>query len=201
MSDAPVADPVADPAPTPDPDPAPRTFTQDELDRIVRDRLARQKAQFGDYDELKEAADRLKEIEDQNKSELAKAQERAAELERKAAEAEQARLAALYENAVISEAAKKNVADPTDLVQLIDRSAVEFGDDGRPTNISDVVDSLLKAKPYLAGGGHALGDADLGARGGGVEKPITREQLARMSSAEITAATADGRLSHLLNGD
>jgi hypothetical protein len=39
-----------------------KTFTQDELDRIINDRLSRQKSQYKDYDELKKAAEELTSI-------------------------------------------------------------------------------------------------------------------------------------------
>lgn len=47
---------MTEPTPTPTP-PEPRTFTQDEVDRIVRERLERQaNTTFGDYEELKRKA-------------------------------------------------------------------------------------------------------------------------------------------------
>ena len=58
-----------------------RTFTQSELDAIVKDRLAREKGKYADYDALKEKANRLDEIEESNKTELQKATERADELQ------------------------------------------------------------------------------------------------------------------------
>lgn len=192
---------VTDPPDPPDPKdpPEPRTFSQDDVDRIVRDRLARQKTQFSDYDDLKTQATRLKEIEDAQKSELERERERATELERKANEAEAARAEALYESAVIAEAATKNVTDPKDVVRLINRAEVTFGSDGAPTNISDVVDSLLKAKPYLAGGG--AGQVDQGARGGSVQPDqLSRDDLKTMSPDEIVKARKEGRLANAMSG-
>lgn len=55
--------PAVDPATTPEPQAAERTFTQDDVDRIVAERLKRQKQQFADYDDLKEKAGRLAELE------------------------------------------------------------------------------------------------------------------------------------------
>ena len=62
--------------------PAEKTFTQSEMDAIIRERLAREQGKYADYDELKEKASKLDQIEEQNKSELQKAQERADELAR-----------------------------------------------------------------------------------------------------------------------
>lgn len=55
---------MTDPAPTPDPTPTPEppkdSFTQDDVDRIVTERLKREreatKAKYADYDDLKKAA-------------------------------------------------------------------------------------------------------------------------------------------------
>jgi len=53
-----------------------KTLTQAEVDRIVADRVARERKKYADYDELKKAASRLKQIEDSQKSELDKAKDR-----------------------------------------------------------------------------------------------------------------------------
>lgn len=53
-----------------------KTLTQSEVDKIVADRIARERKKFADYDDLKKAAARLKQIEDANKSELEKIKER-----------------------------------------------------------------------------------------------------------------------------
>lgn len=57
-----------------------KTFTQDEVNKIVGERLAREKAQFADYEDLKVKAARLDEIESANKSELEKATDKIAAL-------------------------------------------------------------------------------------------------------------------------
>ena len=56
--------------------------SQEALDAIVRERLARERRKYADYDELKEKAARLDEIEAANKTDLEKAQQRIAELEK-----------------------------------------------------------------------------------------------------------------------
>lgn len=59
-----------------------RTFTQAELDNIVKERLRRDRADRADYDELKAKAARLDEIEEANKTELQKATDRADSLQK-----------------------------------------------------------------------------------------------------------------------
>lgn len=183
-------------------DVATRTFSQDDVDRIVKDRVARAKATPpADYEDLKAAKARLDELEAASATELEKAQKRTAELERQAADASARAQDALLRSAVVAEAARKNVVDPDAAFALIDRASLEFDDDGSPTNIADAMDSLLKAKPYLVGGGRSGGSADLGARGGTDAKQLTREQLKTMSDAEIVKAHEEGRLSKVAEGD
>ena len=197
----PPADPAADPSAA-DP-PAERSFTQADVDRIVQERLARAKsAPPADYDDLKAKAARLAEIEAENQTELEKAQTRAAELEKQASEATQRAREALLRSAVVAEAARKNVVDPDAAVALLDRSTLELDDDGSPKNIAEAMDSLLKAKPYLAGGARAGGSADLGARGGDAGKgQLTREQLKAMTPEQIVKARQEGRLDSVMRGE
>src|SRR5437899_753270 len=100
---------------------APQTFTQEQVDRIVGDRVARETQKYGDYDELKTKADRLAEIEVANQTE---SQRLAAERDAAKAEADEARAAGtsaldranntLKRAEVIAAAAKAGVAVPAD---------------------------------------------------------------------------------------
>lgn len=54
-----------------------RTFTQSELDAIVRDRLQRERNKYADYEAYKEKAEKFDAAEEAQKSELQKATERA----------------------------------------------------------------------------------------------------------------------------
>ena len=71
-----------------------KTFTQADVDRIVGQRLARDREQYADYDQLKEAAAELAKIREGEKTELQKVQERIAEAE-SARESAQTELAAV----------------------------------------------------------------------------------------------------------
>lgn len=57
------------------------TFTQEEVNQIVKDRLSRESAKFSDYEELKAKAAKFDEQEEAQKTELQKANEKAAALE------------------------------------------------------------------------------------------------------------------------
>lgn len=58
-----------------------KTFTQDELNAIVSERLRREREKYAGFDEFKEKALKLDELEEQSKSELQKATEKAEKLE------------------------------------------------------------------------------------------------------------------------
>ena len=79
----PNPDPKADPTPEPD-----QTFTQADVDRIVRERVQREKAKYADYDDLKAKAGQSTTLE-----------ERVAGLETAAREAESRALRAEIANA------------------------------------------------------------------------------------------------------
>lgn len=59
-----------------------RTFTQAEMDAVLGERLARERAKYADYDALKEKAEAYDAAAEANKSDLQKATERADALEK-----------------------------------------------------------------------------------------------------------------------
>lgn len=147
-----------------------KTFTQAELDRIVQDRLARERKRFEGHDELKRKAEQYDKLQEEQQSELERertAREKAeAERDRIAAEARETSLRA----ALLAEAAKpeRRVADPEAAVILLDRELLEYNDDGSPKNAKEAVDSLLEQRPYLVAaeqpGGGRRDPADQGPR-------------------------------------
>jgi hypothetical protein len=58
-----------------------KTFTQEELNKVVEDRLARERAKYLDYEDLKAKAQKYDEAEEASKTELQKATEKAQALE------------------------------------------------------------------------------------------------------------------------
>lgn len=178
----------------------PRSFSQADVDRIVKERLARVKADPpADYEELKTKASKLDDLEAANKTELEKAQERMAKAERAAADAAERAQEHLLRAAVVAEAARKNVIDPEAAMALIDRATLEFDKEGAPTNIADAMDLLLKAKPYLVGGGK--GSADQGARSTSGVGQLSSESLKTMTPEQIVKARQEGRFDAVLKGE
>ncbi|WP_270207988.1 hypothetical protein [Eggerthella lenta] len=58
-----------------------RTFTQEEVNKLVGEARVKVRGQYADFDKYKEAAERLAEIEEAGKTEMQKANERLAALE------------------------------------------------------------------------------------------------------------------------
>lgn len=150
----------AEPGQQPAATPAAGTFTQADIDRIVKDRLERERAkakeQYGDYDQLKQAAAKLREIEDANRSEIDKAAERTKTLEAQLAQAEadKARLAqerqdALVRSAIVAKATAARFLDPDDAARFIDMAAIQIKENGAIEGIEPQLEALGKAKPYL----------------------------------------------------
>ncbi|MCR4398940.1 MAG: DUF4355 domain-containing protein [Firmicutes bacterium] len=65
-----------------------KTFTQEELDRIIQERLAREREKYKDYADLKKAAEELKKLKESQMSEAEKLQAKIAEYERRLLEKE-----------------------------------------------------------------------------------------------------------------
>ena len=59
-----------------------KTFSQADVDRIVQDRVGRERAKYADFDAYKQKAEKFDELEEAQKSELQKANERAESLQK-----------------------------------------------------------------------------------------------------------------------
>lgn len=189
---------------TPDPapeaqTPEPRSFSQDDVDRIVKDRLARAKTEPpADYKDLQAAAARLAEIEEANKTETQKLSDKLAAAEKQRddtlSEAKEIRL----RSAILAEAAKpdRRVIDTDAVIALIDRDSLELDDTGTPKNIAKAMDRLLEQRPFLVAQGGARGNADQGARPGAANQ-LGRDDLKSMSADDIVKARKEGRLTNL----
>ncbi len=136
-----------------------QVFSQDEVNRMIKARAERElkavlaDVGLADLGELKTLVQQKRAAEDANKSELAKAQERAAQLEKQLADAAEKQKALMTQSDITAKAAKLGIIDPDAAYKLLNRSELEYGDDGAPTNTETLLVALLKDKPYLAGGG------------------------------------------------
>lgn len=179
-----------------------KTFTQEDLDKIVEQRLSRERKKFSDYEDLKAKAAKADELEAEKLSELEKAQKRADDAEA-ALETLKATAKSEALKSAIREAARDAGADPASVLDALQGSAsdlLELDADGKPTDMAATMEKLLEQRPNLkVATERPTPSADQGARGGGAEiAQLTREDLANMSPQEIVQARMDGRLTKLL---
>jgi hypothetical protein len=127
-----------------------KTFTQADLDRIVSERVTRERAKYADYGDLRKKASEFDALAEKSKSDT----ERAIEAARQEA-ATQARTEVQRDRVIdkIEVAAAGKFTDLEDATLRLGRNADEFiGKDGAidTAAISAAVDKLLKDKPHLA---------------------------------------------------
>ena len=140
-----------------------KTFTQEEMNAIIKDRLDRERDKhkkeladkYGDYDTLKDAASKWQQAQDEKKSDLEKMQEALSgkdqsisELHARLEAVEQERTDALIRAKVVAAAVVKEFKDPEDAYRLIDLSKLSLEEDG-VKGIGEALDTLAEAKPYL----------------------------------------------------
>jgi type II secretory pathway pseudopilin PulG len=156
----------------------------------------------GDGESLEARANRLERELRETRNEAATNRRRAQELERTATaaaqagmtelEREQARATAAeqraqaleaqvqaqaLETATVSVATRLGFRNPELAYRLVDRSAVDYNKDGRPTNVEALLAELAKSDPYLlksAGGDYGGGDRGKPPEGG---KPSMNELI------------------------
>ncbi len=152
MTDKPTPDSDTNgPPPETGDKPSGKTFTQADLDRLIDERLKRERAKYEDYPKLKEQAKQWQEHEDAQKSELEKLQTKL-DAETAARERAESRAkSAFVQSSAMSELAAKGV--PPDRLKaafrLLDADGLKVEDDGTVNGVTDAVDKLLKENAFL----------------------------------------------------
>ncbi|HET7386856.1 MAG TPA: DUF4355 domain-containing protein [Nocardioidaceae bacterium] len=131
--------------------------SQADFDRIVGERLARERAKFSDYDDLKQKASEFDKLAEAQKSEAQKAIERAEKAERTAAEHQTSLLR--YQVA----ASKGVPADLVDFLTGADQSAMEQAADRLLAHVQKP-----NGVPSFDGGSHTV------VQGGDMNQAIRR---------------------------
>ena len=150
ISQAPATTQQVETPPKTEPPPE-KTFTQAEIDAIIKERLEREKSKYADYPDLKQKAAKLQEIEDAQKTELEKLQERLGQLETQATQtaAENKRLKL---NAKIAQVAGQlGAVDPNDPNFVMATQAIDPDGDGADDEIKKSIEALKTQRPYLFG--------------------------------------------------
>ena len=127
-----------------------KTFTQEQLDAIINDRLGRERQKYADYEDLKEAKAELEQLKAGQMTEAEKLKKSADEATQKAQAAEARLRETVTRLEVERQARKLGIVDEDAAYRLLDTSAITFDDDGKPSNIEALLTDLVKAKPYLA---------------------------------------------------
>lgn len=150
-----------------------KTFTQEDVDRIINERLAREREKYKDYGNLKKAAEELQALKESQMSEQEKLQAKLAEYEKTVADKE-LELAAIKADTL----KQKVLADmglPLNLATRI------FG-----TSEEEIKKDAEELKAVLNIQSKPIGSGTNPASGSGV--PVfTREQIKSMTPDEINA--------------
>lgn len=195
-----------DPPAEPPVEEAPKTFTQDELDRVVAERVARERKKaekYANYDELQTKLTALEATEEARKkadmSDAERLESEKAEALKKAQESEErstARETAANQRIINAEfkalARDNNV--PADRIaaalKLADLSGVTVDDEGNPQGIEDAVKALVDANPYLV---EVAKPKPIGGGGGGSD-PLPDKTKTQLLAEAADKARKSGRL-------
>lgn len=121
--------------------------TQEEFDRVVNERLSRERAKFKDYDALRTKAADYDKLQESMLSDQEKAV-------KDASQKAQAETAAKYQSRLVAAdvraaAAGLNFRDPEDALKHLSVTDLLNGDDVDHDKVKAALDDLVKAKPYL----------------------------------------------------
>lgn len=166
-----------------------RTFTQDELNVIVSDRLERERKKYADYDDLKAAKARLDEIEQERLTELEKVQKRANDAEKERDLARQQAQDTAIRAALAMEAAKAGALHPEDAFQLADLSKIIIDNGDVQGAVEAVAELVAGNRLVLKGRGAPVLDAGAGtgSRTGERKPVLTPEELEIAGKMGLTA--------------
>lgn len=158
-----------------------KTFTQDEVNRLIGERVERERSKYKDYSTLKKSAEELAQLKQSQMTETEKLQNRLKELEGKEQTWQQERRELLLRGTIERTATTLGIVDPEAAYRLLDMSSLEFADDGTPKNVETALKALLKAKPYLGrpGGGSVDGGSGQGAPPGNDMNALLRRAAGR----------------------
>lgn len=142
-----------------------KTFTQEELDRIVADRVARERKKldkFSDYDDLKaKLSEYERQQEERKRAEMSEIERYQADLEaeRTAKQTLEQRIsemeASIQREKINAEfikvATSHNIAYIDDAKLLADLSDVKIDENGNIVGVEEAVKALVENKPFLLG--------------------------------------------------
>lgn len=169
-----------------------KTFTQAELDALIKDRLAREKKKYEgvDVEEYKRfKADAQKKADDE-KTELQKLQEKLSETEKTSKSVMQQANARLIKAEFKVLAKELGVEYVDDAFKLADLSGIKVNENGEVEGIKEIVEALVAEKPFLVknkGGTGKIDNKSKGDKGSTDDKGSIGKFLAQQRKDSIKA--------------
>jgi len=126
-----------------------KTFTQDEVNALMGRTRSEVKAQFADYDTLKERAGVADELERANMTETERLKAELATSQRTNADADERIATTMITTEIQVQAARMGVVDPLDAVALLGRTGLSYTEEAGVVGVKEALETLVAAKPYL----------------------------------------------------
>ena len=132
--------------------PADKTFTQDEVNRMMGQARRDARSQFSDYSELKSRAAKADELEQANLTEAERLEARVSDAEKRATDAQGQVSSAMIASEVKVRATQMGIVDPDAAFLLLDKKNVAYNVTDGVSGVDDALAQLLEEKPYLRAG-------------------------------------------------
>ncbi len=129
-------------------EPETKTFTQQELNQTVSDRLKREREKYADYEELKKKAEAYDKYQEESKTELQKATDKAESLQKELDDLKQAEVTRQLKAKVA-----KETGVPMDILDRLNGTTEEELKAG-----ADALKAFRPTYPNIPDGGEAGGD-------------------------------------------
>jgi hypothetical protein len=178
---APGTPPAGDPPPAPtDPPPgqAPKVFDEAYVQTL--------RSESADYrTKLRAAEEKLTKLENAQLSETERAKKEATDAQTKAQQLEKDLKDSRVRAEIAVQAPGLKIVDADAAHKLLDGGAIQFDDQGKPTNVKTLLEVLVKDKPFLIQQAGTTTPPNNPARDG--SNTLTKEAIEKMSPQEINA--------------
>lgn len=150
-----------------------KTFTQEELNRVIDERLKREREKYADYEELKK---KVADAESAQKSETEKLVEKATKAEAHAREVESQTTERLIRAEAKAIAAELGFTKPDRAIRLADLSQAKVDEGGEVSGVKEALEALAKEMPELLKKSQPPSSNPTNPPKGGDQSGETREQ-------------------------
>ena len=161
-----------------------KAYSQSELNRMFAERAKQAESAllkrlgFESPDDAEKLLAQVREKQEAEKSELQKAMETVEAKEKQLQDLMQRQKELVVQSGVATIANRLGIIDPDAAYRLLDKSSIEYDENGQAKNIEPLLVSMLKDRPYLTGKGAS-------AMNPGKTRKFSREEIEGMTPAEI----------------